>query len=158
MSLILLGLAGNMIQLVPDGTLLLHLLVIIVMVAILSRTLFKPINQILEERDRQSEGLLTEAEQMSASVEESLKRYEQNLRSARAEGYALLEKQRTDAVRAREKEIASAREELSDGIAQERAAIVSQVEQARAALVIEARNIAERIGSQILGRPLKSLE
>ena len=44
-------LAETSIQLVPDGTLLLHLLMVGVMVAVLNRTLLKPINQILAERE-----------------------------------------------------------------------------------------------------------
>jgi len=38
-----LGLAENSIQLVPDGTLILHVLIILVMVYVLNATLFKPI-------------------------------------------------------------------------------------------------------------------
>ena len=49
-------LAEASIQLVPDGTLLLHLLMVAVMVFILNRTLLKPINRILAERERQVEG------------------------------------------------------------------------------------------------------
>jgi hypothetical protein len=45
-----LGFAENSIQLVPDGTLLLHVLIILVMVYVLNATLFKPINLILEAR------------------------------------------------------------------------------------------------------------
>ena len=46
-----LGLAENPIQLVPDGTLILHVLIILVMVYVLNATLFKPINKILAARD-----------------------------------------------------------------------------------------------------------
>ena len=49
------------IQLVPDGTLLVHLVMVVVMVFILNRTLLKPINQILEEREKQVAGRLKEA-------------------------------------------------------------------------------------------------
>ena len=42
-------LAEAQIQLVPDGTLLLHVLMVAVMVFILNRTLLKPINEILAE-------------------------------------------------------------------------------------------------------------
>ena len=50
------------IQLVPDGTLLFHLVLIVVMVALLNATLLKPINRILEERDRRTKGRLSEAQ------------------------------------------------------------------------------------------------
>jgi F0F1-type ATP synthase membrane subunit b/b' len=42
--------AENSIQLVPDGTLFLHIIIILLMVFVLNATLFKPINRILEER------------------------------------------------------------------------------------------------------------
>jgi len=154
MGFILLGLAGNSIQLVPDGTLILHGLIIIVMVMVLNRTLFKPINRILEERDRRTSGLLSEAEQTLVKIDQSLRQYEQTLRAARAEGYQLLERQRAEAIRERERQIASARESLGKQASTEKQQIRSQVEVARTTLEKEAGKIALRISSQILGRPV----
>jgi F-type H+-transporting ATPase subunit b len=154
MGFILLGLAGNSIQLVPDGTILLHGLIIIIMVMVLNRTLFKPINTILEERDRRTRGLLGEAEQTALRIDESLRQYEQTLKAARAEGYQLLERQRAEAVRERERQIASARELLTKQTSTEKQQIRSQSEVARTTLAKEAGKIASRISSQILGRPI----
>jgi F-type H+-transporting ATPase subunit b len=156
MGFILLGLAGNSIQLVPDGTLLFHVLIIILMVIILNRTLFKPINRILEERDRRTSGLLNEAGQTLATIDQSLRQYEQNLRTARADGYQLLERQRAEAVREREQQIAAARELLSKQTSKEKQEISLQAEKARTTLSTEAGKIASRISSQILGRPVTS--
>lgn len=152
----MLGLAGNSIQLVPDGTLLLHGLIIIIMVVVLNRTLFRPINRILEERDRRTRGLLGEAEQTVARIDQSLRQYEQTLRGARAEGYQLLERQRAEAIRERERQIAAARESLSKQTASEKQLIRSQAELARTTLSKDARESASRISSQILGRPVNS--
>jgi F-type H+-transporting ATPase subunit b len=154
MGLIFLGFAGNSIQLVPDGTLILHGLVIIIMVAVLNRTLFRPINRILEERDRRTKGLLSEAEQTLERIDQSLRQYEQTLRGARAEGYQLLERQRAEAIGERERQIASARELLSKQTSTEKQEIRSQAEVARTTLSQEARRIALKISSQILGRPV----
>jgi F-type H+-transporting ATPase subunit b len=154
MGFILLGLAGNPIQLVPDGTLLLHGLIIIIMVVVLNKTLFRPINQILEDRDRRTTGLLSEAQQTLARIEQSLRQYEQTLRAARAEGYQLLELQRAEAIRERDRQIASARELLGKQTSTEKQEIRSQSEIARTTLSKEARRLALRISSQILGRPV----
>jgi len=154
MGFVLLGLSGNSIQLVPDGTLILHGAIIIIMVAVLNWTLFRPINRILEERDRRTSGLISEAEQTLARIEESLRQYEQTLRGARAEGYQLLERQRAEAIRERERQIASARELLSKQTSSEKQQIRSQAEVARATLSKEATRIALKISSQILGRPV----
>jgi len=147
-------LAGNTIQLVPDGTLFLHGAIIILMVVVLNRTLFRPINRILEERDRRTTGLLSEAQETFARIDQSLRQYEQTLRGARAEGYQLLELQRAEAIRERERQIASARELLGKQTSTERQQIMLQTEIARTTLSKEAKRIAMRISSQILGRPI----
>src|SRR6185503_20180850 len=82
------------IQLVPDGTLLLHLLMVVVMVFILNRTLLKPINRILAEREKQIAGRLREAQALAAETEEKRKKYNDSLHAARVDGYKLLEKER----------------------------------------------------------------
>ncbi len=84
-----LGFFEGSIQLVPDGTLLLHLVLIGGMVALLNATLLKPINRILEEREQRTRGRLSEAAQTLATVDEKMREYEQRLRQARTEGYAL---------------------------------------------------------------------
>src|SRR3970282_1140020 len=91
--MVLLAFAENSIQLVPDGTLFVHILVIAGMIAILNLTLFKPINRILEEREKETRGGLRQAKATMASVAERLALYEQRLREARAEGYLLLERE-----------------------------------------------------------------
>jgi len=154
MGLILLGLAGNAIQLVPDGTLILHGLIIIMMVVVLNRTLFRPINRILEERDRRTRGILSEAEQTVVRIDQSLRQYEQTLRGARAEGYQLLERQRAEAIRERERQILSARDLLGKQTSTEKERIKAQAEVARTTLSREAARIGLKISAQILGRPV----
>src|SRR3989442_5826749 len=83
-----LGFAENSIQLVPDGTLLLHILIILVMIFVLNATLYKPINRILEAREKRTKGRLSEAEEIIKSVNEKLSEYERQLRQARGEAYS----------------------------------------------------------------------
>ena len=59
-------LAESSIQLVPDGTMLLHIVIIAIMVAVLNRTLLKPINEILQRRDALLSGRMTEAQVLDA--------------------------------------------------------------------------------------------
>ena len=61
-------LAETSIQLVPDGTILFHIALILVMIAVLNRTLFQPINRILAEREKKGSGALAEAEEMESRV------------------------------------------------------------------------------------------
>src|SRR5438128_783970 len=116
--MISLAFAENSIQLVPDGTLILHIVIILVMVFILNATLFKPINRILEERERRTRGRLGEAHDILQRVDENLTRYERTLREARAEGYRLLEQQRAEAMTERQAILNTVREEIRQLIAE----------------------------------------
>jgi len=149
-----LAFAENSIQLVPDGTLFLHIAIILVMVFVLNATLFKPINRILEEREKRTRGRSGEAHDILRRVEESLTRYEQTLREARAEGYRLMEQERATAVGERQAKLAEVREELDGLVAEQKKAINAQAEEVRATLAVEAHRLATEIGSQILRRPI----
>ncbi len=146
-------LAEASIQLVPDGTLLLHLLMVGVMVFILNRTLLKPINQILAERERQVEGRIREAEALAAETEEKLRRYNATLREARAEGYRLLEKERTAAIKEKDEQVRQFREQMSQTVAAQLETTRQQEQQVRQELESQAATIGDLISSQILRRP-----
>jgi len=140
------------IQLVPDGTLFLHIAIILIMVFILNRILFRPVNQILEERERHTHGRSSEARDTVRRVEESLLRYERSLREARAESYKLLERQQAEAAEARRRRVEQVRQEVDNLVGEQKGEIKEQAEEARLSLEGEARRAAASISAQILGR------
>jgi F0F1-type ATP synthase membrane subunit b/b' len=148
-------LAEASIQLVPDGTLLLHLLMVGLMVFILNRTLLKPINRILAERERQVEGSIREAQLMTAETEEKLRQYNASLREARSEGYRLLEKERAAAIREKDEKIRLYRDEMSKTVAAQVEMTRQQEEKVREELESQAAAIGDLISSQILRRPAR---
>lgn len=150
----LLALSGPTIQLVPDGTLLFHLVLIIVMVAVLNATLLKPINRILDERDKRTKGRLSEAEKTMLRVEQSLQKYESRLREARSEGYALTESVRASLATERDRKVAEERAQVSRQLLDERQKLNTETEQAKVALEKDARSLALDISRQILHRPV----
>jgi F-type H+-transporting ATPase subunit b len=153
--MMLLAFAENSIQLVPDGTLFLHIALILVMVFVLNATLFKPINRILEERERRTRGQLNEARDTLQRVDERMSAYERSLREARAEGYRLMEQVRAEAMRERQEKLSGVREEIERSVGREKESVHAQVAEARATLDTDAARIAAEIGSHILHRPLR---
>jgi F-type H+-transporting ATPase subunit b len=147
-----LGFAENSIQLVPDGTLILHVIIILVMVFVLNATLYKPINRILEAREKRTRGRMSEAQEIMTDVSQKLVNYEKQLRQARADAYALSEQERTAAMQARQQKLNEMREQLSASIAKEKQVIGEQAEGARASLEDESRKIASDISSRVLNR------
>ena len=150
--MLLLALAEGAIQLVPDGTLVLHLVIIVVMVVLLNATLLKPINRILEERDRSTKGRFSEAESTLRSVNEKMMGYEARLREARAEGYVLLEEERAAASRERERKVAAVKGEVASSVQEQKEKLRKDSEEIRAKLAGDAKLLAAEIARQILHR------
>jgi F-type H+-transporting ATPase subunit b len=149
-----LGFAENSIQLVPDGTLILHVIIILVMVYLLNVTLYKPINRILEAREKRTRGRMTEAQEIMADVSAKVSGYERELRQARAAAYALSEHERTAAVQERQQKVNEMRQQLAQSIAQEKQTIQKQADEARVTLEDESRRIAREISERVLNRPV----
>lgn len=151
---VIFGFAEDSIQLVPDGTLVLHVIIILLMVYLLNITLYKPINQILASREKRTRGRLSEAQEILQSVTEKTNEHERALRQARAEAYAYSEAQRAEAMKDRQQRLHEMRDELAQSVAREKEAIEKQAAEARLVLESESRQIAVEIGSRILNRPL----
>ena len=154
--MVVLGLAGSAIQLVPDGTLIIHFAIIVLMVAVLNATLLKPINRILQEREKRTKGRLTEAQEALASVRAKMDQYEVRLRTARAEGYALLEEQRAAASRERERKVAETKIEVNAWISEEKERLTINTDGIKVRLEQDAKATALEIGRRILHRDVSS--
>ena len=150
----LLALAENSIQLVPDGTLLFHIALIILMILFLNGTLFRPINRILEERERQTLGRSDEAQAILKRVQSKADLYEQTLRAERTEGYHYLQQQNLIAMHKRQNSLNLLREELQGSLEEQKHLIQIQTEKAKLSLTEDSNQIAIEVSQQILGRQL----
>lgn len=149
--MIILGLiAENSIQLMPDGTLFVHIALIIAMIALLNATLFKPINRILAEREARTGGRAGESQDILRRVDERLTDYERSLRAARAEGYQSLEQQRAMAMNERQSKLNATRAEVEALVDQEKGSLRAQADTARVRLEEDARRAAAEISARFV--------
>jgi F-type H+-transporting ATPase subunit b len=138
------------IQLFPDGTLFIHVALILLMIWLLNRTLFRPINQVIDSREKNKGGASGEAEQILKDVGEKEAKYSREMLDARSKGYELIEKEQKKAVAARDKKIAEAKAE-ADGLLQSgRAELVKNAADVRTAIGTDAEKIADKIAASIL--------
>lgn len=140
------------IQLVPDGTLFLHVIIILLMVWGLNRILFKPVNRVLQEREQNTRGRVREAGDITQRISESLSRYESSLREARSHGYRLQEQSQAGALERRRQKVSQVRGEIEEQLREEKRQIQAQADEARENLAVEASRIAVSVSNQILGR------
>ncbi len=145
-------LAGSAIQLVPDGTLLFHLVLVVFMVGLLNATLLRPINRVLEIRDQRTKGRVAEARKVLASTDQKIREYERRLREARASGYVTLDEVRAAAAQERDRRVSEVKEDLSRWRDAERQKVKEDEGAARVGLMSDARARASEISDRIIGR------
>ena len=138
------------VRLVPDGTLFIHIALILIMIWVLNRTLFRPINRIIEARDRNKGGHSSEAREILKNVGEKQSRIETAMLEARSEGYELIERERSQAVAARQETIGAVKQEVEQMVTRENAELDKQTRAAQTTIAAEAEQMAERISSSIL--------
>jgi F-type H+-transporting ATPase subunit b len=139
-------------MLTPDGSLLVIVVLFLVLVPIVNRILFKPITHVLDERERLTTGSHADAKAILKTVDVRLGDYEEGIRSARAEGYRIVESRRTVATLERQQKIDATRADVDRKIADARGQINADAAEARTRLESDARDIANRISSTLLGR------
>ena len=138
------------IQLFPDGTLFIHIALILLMIWVLNRTFFRPINRIIQSREKHSGGHASEADSILSDVSAKQAKYNQELLAARSEGYELIEKERMAAIDGRQSKIAAAKSETAATLDAERRQLQQEAAEARSIIASEAEVMAERISSNIL--------
>lgn len=143
-------LAFLQVQLIPDGTIFIHIALILLMIWILNRTFFRPINKVIESREKNSGGRSSEAQEILNQVQTKNAAFEAEIRDARTEGYALIEKQRSKAVAKRQKKVEAVKEEVAALLSTEKEAIAGQTAEAQKAITTEAQKLAEKISANIL--------
>ena|ERR1700741_4365488 len=151
-----LAFAGDAIQLVPDGTLLLHVALIILMVVVLNRTLLGPINRVLEERESKTKGRFAEARLASANAAERMAEFDRRIREARGAGYKELEEMRTAASQETREKIGTVKAEVAHWRDAEKVKLRSAEQRAKENLASDAKSRAAEISSRILGRSVTS--
>jgi len=138
------------IQLFPDGTLFIHIALILAMIWILNRTLYRPINRVLEARERLKGGRSSEAEMLLGEAAEKESRYNKDLLDARSAGYSLIEKEQKKAAADREKKLAEAKAAAAEELTAGKSDLEKQADEARNAIRTDAEKLADKIAANIL--------
>ncbi|HLA94691.1 MAG TPA: hypothetical protein VK612_03145 [Pyrinomonadaceae bacterium] len=138
------------IQLFPDGTLFIHIALILLMIWVLNRTFFRPINRIIESREKNKGGHGSEAEKILSDVSEKEAKLSKSLLAARSEGYDLIERERNTAVELRVKKLADAKAATAQALTDEKQSLAEQTVAARAQIAIDAEALSDQISANVL--------
>lgn len=138
------------IQLMPDFSMLIHMAMILIMIWVLNRTFFRPINRILDARERNKGGEFSEAKGILKEASDKENEYKKGLLNAREESYEMIEKERTAAMELKQNKISKAKQEVAAMLESEMKELENQTNSAKASIEEEAQKMAEKISSNLL--------
>lgn len=151
-SFAVLLLAENILAI--DGSFLFVFISVLLLIFILNATLFRPINRILEAREKMTGGTSHEARDLIKEYDRKVMLYEDGIRNARHEAYQYAEAQRREVLAERQDLIIQAKAEATAQIEAAKQEIAGQTVTARAQLENDAKSMAARISTSILHRPV----
>lgn len=126
---------------------------LVVVYALYSVLVHKPLVKVLEERHNKTEGAIERARADIAAAEARTSEYEQRLREARLALFRQQEARRQAALQVRDSVLKEAHHRAQAEIERGRAAIVDEKESAKAGLKDEAARLAQEIVKTVL-RPV----
>jgi F0F1-type ATP synthase membrane subunit b/b' len=138
------------VQLLPDFSMIVHIIMILGMIWVLNRTFFSPINRIISVREKSKGGYSSEAEGILKETSEKESKYTAALLEARNEGYQLIEKERDQAVALKQSKITGVKEEVAVKLETELNELEQKTAEAKNEISEEAEKMAEKISSNIL--------
>jgi F-type H+-transporting ATPase subunit b len=154
-SIAVMFLADNILAI--DGSFLLIFISIILLIFILNATLFRPINNILEEREKMGGGASNEAKHLIKEYDKKVMMYEDGIRNARLEAFQIAEANRKETLAEREDLLFQAKAATGIEIENAKQEILNQATEARTKLENDARQMAASITSNLLRRPVGGL-
>lgn len=135
-----------------DSTLIYQIIGFFILLIILNRFLYKPVQRILKEREERIEGTLKKAAESDKDIEQGLADYEKRLKEAAVKGHEQRNRLRGEGL-AREKEIlGNARTEASSELGVMKSKLEESKKSALASLTDEAKTISRDIAEKILER------
>lgn len=131
---------------------------VVVLVFILNRWLFGPLNTILARRQAEIAAARAEFEEARQLQEDRIAQVESRLAEARKDAFGVREAAIRDGRAGRDDVLAAARADAQASVDRAREEIQRQVAEAKVELESEAQAIARRVAEQLLGRQVDADE
>jgi F-type H+-transporting ATPase subunit b len=135
-----------------DGTLLVQFAIFLVMLLILSRTLFRPYLQLRDARHKGIEGAREDAQAMKERARSIVASYDTKLTAAKVRGAEERQRLRSEGAVQERQVLGRARDDAQKTLDGARAKIIDEATAARTQLERESAALAQQIVKKILGR------
>ncbi len=134
----------------PDLSVVAIIVLFFATVVAVDKILIQPLFKILDEREKNTKGLIAQSGKTLEYYTELFNRYQNSIREARLAAYKLQEQLRAESLKMRSEIISGAKAEAEKLIGEAKGKLNAAVQQTKASLAQEIHQIADTISSLIL--------
>lgn len=137
-----------------DASIWFQIIGMLILIVVLNSLLYKPIRQMLQERESKMAAIKEEAERFERNADQLLENFNAKLASARSQGMKKREELKAQAREEEKALIEESSKEASEKKQELLSQLTAQVEAARAELKAQAEAFAMEIAQKLLGRAI----
>jgi F-type H+-transporting ATPase subunit b len=142
-------------DLIPNWTLIIQLVIVLSLMGILTRMVFKPFINVLQERKNRIEGTEQKAKDLQQQADELIERYREAITAAQAQGASIRDEIRKTSMMEEMAILEKAMGEANRLIQEVKGRITEESRTARVDLRFLAQNLSREISEKILGRSMR---
>lgn len=137
-----------------DWTLLLQFVNFMILLLILNRLLYRPLQDVIRKRRETIAGDQARAESLQADIDAKMQQYQEQLNAAKADANAERNQLKKDAAHTEAEILSAAHAKATDQLQQIKERVDNEAKQAEKILRAETKSLADRIATKVLGREL----
>ncbi len=133
-----------------DPSIIVIFLIVWVLVAVLTKTVFKPVRRVVDDRDRRIRSDQEAGEEAVQEYQSHLQKIEEDIKHAKASAFSIRDSLEREAARERERMLAEVSRECRARVDRARLQLEQQVEDLKSELNKESERLAEKIEERLL--------
>ena len=138
-----------------DITLIIQMINFLVLLYVLNLILFRPIRNIIKERNQIIEGFNTDITSLTDEAQASMDQFEQKILEARKEGMAQVQNMKDEGEEAEAELMATTNEEVQAKTEGARKRVASDIQEARTQLQDQVQAFSLAVTEKVLGRSIQ---
>jgi F-type H+-transporting ATPase subunit b len=139
----------------PDITLVIQMINVLILLFVLNKILFRPIRNIIKERNQIVEDFNSDITSLTNQAQESGDRFEEKIQAARRRGMERVQSMKAEGEEAEAQLIASTSEEVHDKVEEARKQVKADIQAARETLQQQVQAFSVAMTEKILERSIQ---
>jgi F-type H+-transporting ATPase subunit b len=143
------------INILPDETLIIQLVIVLSLMVALATIVFKPFLQIIQSRKDWIQGAEKRARELHQRSEELMEQYRDSMSAAQAQGASIREEIRKEGLSKETEILQKAMEETNQFLEEMKGKIQEESKNVRAGLRLQAQTLSREMAEKMLGRSIQ---